>query len=75
LVEVVTLLDGEILTVESTGAVFCTMMSAVPVSLPPSASVAVAVQTIASSGKAVVLVSVRVLLLPRVVPSVLLVQS
>jgi hypothetical protein len=67
LVEVVTLLDGEMLTVESTGAVLLTETVALPESLPLSASFAVTVHLMVSLGEAVLLVSVRVALEPRLV--------
>jgi hypothetical protein len=62
--EVVMPVEGEILTVESTGAVFSTLTLSVPLSLPPSASVAVALQVMVSLGEAVLLVRVSVALLP-----------
>ena len=67
-VEVVTLEDGVINTDVTTGAVLSTLTLSVPVSIPPSASVAVAVQTMLSPGAAVAGVSVRLLPVPKVVP-------
>ena len=70
---VVTLELGVTVTVDRTGAVLDTLTLAVPVSVPPSVSVALAVQVIVSDGDAVELVRVKL----EAVPSVLepLVQS
>ncbi len=53
-------------TLDITGAVLSTLTLSVPVSVPPSASVAVAVQVIVSEGAAVELDKVRLALVPRV---------
>ena len=53
-------------TLDITGSVLSTLTLSVPVSVPPSASVAVAVQEIVSEGEAVELVRVKLELVPRV---------
>ncbi len=53
-------------TLDITGSVLSTLTLSVPVSVPPSASVAVAVQVIVSEGAAVELDKVRLALVPRV---------
>ena len=53
-------------TLDITGSVLSTLTLSVPVSVPPSASVAVAVQEIVSEGAAVELDKVRLALVPRV---------
>ena len=53
-------------TLDITGAVLSMLTLSVPVSVPPSASVAVAVQEIVSEGEAVELVRVKLELVPRV---------
>ena len=58
-------LDGEIDTEVTTGAVFDTLTLPVPVSVPPSASVALAAQVIVSDGDAVELVRVKLELRPK----------
>jgi hypothetical protein len=57
---------GEMETLDITGSVLSTLTLSVPVSVPPSASVAVAVQEIVSDGDAVELVRVKLELVPRV---------
>jgi hypothetical protein len=57
---------GEMETLDITGSVLSTLTLSVPVSVPPSASVAVAVQEIVSEGAAVELDKVRLALVPRV---------
>ena len=52
-------------TLDITGSVLSTLTLSVPVSVPPSASVAVAVQEIVSEGEAVELERVRLELVPR----------
>jgi len=56
------------------GSVFSTVTLSEPVSVPPSASVAVTSQAMLSLGDAVLVVRVSVLDVPRVVPSVLFVH-
>ena len=51
-------------TLDITGSVLSTLTLSVPVSVPPSASVAVAVQEIVSEGEAVELVRVKLELVP-----------
>ena len=51
-------------TLDITGSVLSTLTLSVPVSVPPSASVAVAVQVIVSEGAAVELDKVRLALVP-----------
>ena len=53
-------------TLDITGSVLSTLTLSVPVSVPPSASVAVAVQVIVSDGEAVELVRVKLELVPSV---------
>jgi hypothetical protein len=64
---VVTPLEGVTVTAESTGAVFSTLTLSAPLSLPPSVSVAVAVQVMLSLGEEVLLVRMTVELVPRLV--------
>jgi len=63
---VVTLELGATVTEDNTGAVLSTLTLSVLVSVPPSASVAVAVQEIVSEGAAVEFDKVRLALVPRV---------
>ena len=64
---VVTLELGNTVTADKTGAVLSTLTLSVLESVPPSESVAVAVQVIVSDGEAVEVVNVRLELAPRVV--------
>ena len=66
--EVVTPVDGVIKTEVTTGAVLSTVMLSVPVSVPPSASVAVAVHKIRSPGDPNEGVSARLFPKPSRVP-------
>ena len=74
-VEVVTPELGVMATEVTSGLVLSTVTEAEPVSVPPSASVAVAVQVMASSGELVDGARVRDAPVPMLVPSVALVQA
>ena len=56
------------MTEVTTGAVLSTVMLSVPISVPPSASVAVAVHRMVSPGEAVEALNVKLLPVPREVP-------
>jgi hypothetical protein len=59
----------------TTGAVLPTVTDAEPVAVPPSGSVAVAVQVMLSAGELVEVESVTEASVPRLVPSVALAQA
>ena len=59
----------------TTGAVLPTVTESAPVSVPPSGSVAVAVQVMVSPGELVEVESVSEAPVPRLVPSVALAQA
>ena len=74
-VEVSTPVLGVMLTEVTTGAELPTVTESEPVSVPPSVSLAVAVQRMVSSGELVEVLSVIEEPDPRLVPSVVLVQA
>ena len=74
-VEVVTPLLGLMVTFATTGSVFATVKETVSELLPPSESLAVALQTMVSPGEEVEVVRVRLAPLPRDVLSVEFVQA
>ncbi len=65
--------SGLMVTEVTSGSELSTETESVPVSVPPSSSVAVGVQVMVSLGELLVLVRVSVLPVPSVVPSVALV--
>ena len=65
---VVTPVGGEMLTAETTGSVFSTVTEALSLSVPPSLSVAVAVQVTVSLGETVEGVSARLAPVPSEPP-------
>ena len=67
-VDVVTPVDGVIKTEVTTGVVLSTVMLSLPVSVPPSTSVAVAVHKMVSPGEAVEALKAKVLPAPKLVP-------
>ena len=66
---------GLMVTESTVGAVLSTVTEADPASVPPSESVAVAVQVMVSSGELLEAVSVTLLPVPKLVPSVSLLQA
>ncbi len=67
--------SGLMVTEVTSGSELSTETESVPVSVPPSSSVAVAVQVMVSLGELLEEESVTVLPVPRAVPSVELVQA
>jgi hypothetical protein len=74
-VEVSTPVLGVMLTLVTSGLVLSTVTEAESESVPPSGSVAVAVHVMVSSGELVEVESVTEASVPRLVPSVVLVQA
>jgi hypothetical protein len=74
-VDVSTPVLGLMLTEETSGFVLSTVTESEPVSVPPSSSVAVAVQVMVSSGEFVEVESVSDAPEPKLVPSEALVQA